>query len=167
MNRLPHIGLRIIKTAAVIFLSLAVSWLRAGQSNSLYIAIAAMLAIQPTMESAKNEGVNRLVGTLSGGIWGTAVFLINIFVLGRVHVLVQYLFISLAIIPLILTSLKLKRPATVSIACVVFLVVATSPVGEVNPLRYVGNRMLDTFIGFVIGMIVNPVRLPDKTENNE
>jgi len=167
MNKLPHIGLRIIKTSVVIFLSLAVSWLRAGQSNSLYIAIAAMLAIQPTMESAKNEGVNRLIGTLSGGVWGTAVFLINIFVLGRVHVLVQYLFVSLAIIPLILTSLKLKRPATVSIACVVFLVVATSPVGDVNPLKYVGNRMLDTFIGFVIGMAVNPVSLPDKAENNE
>jgi len=167
MNKLPHIGLRIIKTSVVIFLSLAVSWLRAGQSNSLYIAIAAMLAIQPTMESAKNEGVNRLIGTLSGGVWGTAVFLINIFVLGRVHVLVQYLFVSLAIIPLILTSLKLKRPATVSIACVVCLVVATSPVGDVNPLKYVGNRMLDTFIGFVIGMAVNPVSLPDKAENNE
>lgn len=164
MNKLPRIGLRIIKTAVVIFLSLTVAWLRAGQSNSLYIAIAAMLAIQPTMESAKNEGINRLIGTLSGGIWGTAVFIINIFVLNRFHVLVQYLFVSLAIIPLILTSLKLKRPSTVSIACVVFLVVATSPVGDINPLKYVGSRMLDTFIGFVIGMAVNPVRIPDKEE---
>ena len=164
MNKLPHIGLRIIKTAVVIFLSLTVSWLRAGQSNALYIAIAAMLAIQPTMEGAKSEGINRLIGTLSGGVWGTAVFLINVFALGRFHVLVQYLFVSLAIIPLILTSLKLKRPSTVSIACVVFLVVATSPVGDINPLKYVGSRMLDTFIGFVIGMVVNPVRIPQKDE---
>jgi len=43
-------------------------------------------------------------------------------------------------------------------------VVATSPVGDINPLKYVGSRMLDTFIGFVIGMIVNPVRIPQKEE---
>lgn len=166
MNKIPHIGLRTVKTAAVIFLSLVVSWLRAGQSNSLYIAIAAMLAIQPTMADAKKEGINRLIGTLSGGVWGIGVFLVNVFVFGRLHVLVQYLFTSLAIVPLILTSLKLKRPSTVSIACVVFLVVATAPVGELNPLKYVFGRMLDTFIGFVIGMLVNPIRIPEADQSD-
>ena len=161
---MPHIGLRTVKTAVVIFISLAISWLRAGQSNALYIAIAAMLAIQPTMQSTKEEGINRIIGTFSGGVWGTAVFLINIFVFGNLHILVQYAFTSLAIIPLIATSLKLKRPSTVSIAVVVFLVVATAPVGELNPLKYVGGRLLDTVMGFVAGGLINYICIPETLE---
>lgn len=166
MNKLPHIGLRTVKTAVVIFLSLAVSWLRQGQSNAMYIAIAAMLAIQPTMESAKKAGTDRLIGTLTGGIWGVAIFILNIFVFGNVHVLVQYAVISVAVVPLIVIALMLDRPATVSISLVVFLVVATSPVGDINPLKYVFSRMLDTFIGFVIGMLINPIRIPEKPQEN-
>lgn len=164
MKNLPHIGMRTVKTAVVVFLSLVVSWLRQGQSNPLYIAVAAILAIQPTMESSRDAGINRLVGTIVGGVWGIAVFLINVFVLKDVHIIAQYAFISLAIIPLILTDLGIKRPSTVAASCVVFLIITTSPIGEINPLKFVWGRLLDTFLGFAIAIVVNRIRLPQKQE---
>ena len=166
MTKMPHIGLRTVKTAVAIFLSLVVAWLRQGQSNALYIAIAAMLAIQPTMESSKQAATNRLVGTLTGGIWGIVVFLANIFVFGNPHTLVQYAIVSVATIPLIVLALKLKRPDTISISLVVFLVVAIAPVGDMNPVKYVLNRMLDTAMGLLIGILINPVRIPQNREEN-
>ena len=166
MTRMPRVGLRTVKTAVAIFLSLVVAWLRQGQSNALYIAIAAMLAIQPTMESSKQAATNRLVGTLTGGIWGIAVFLANIFIFGNPHTLVQYAIVSVAAIPLIVIALKLKRPDTISISLVVFLVVAIAPVGDMNPVKYVLNRMLDTAMGLLIGILINPVRIPKHKEEN-
>lgn len=167
MNKFPRIGLRTVKTAVVVFISFALAWLRQGQSNALYIAIAAMLAIQPTMESSKQAGTDRLVGTLTGGIWGIIIFLVNVFVFGKMHILVQYAVMSLATVPLILVALKLKRPSTISISLVVFLVVATTPVGELNPLKYVFSRMLDTTLGFLIGILVNPILIPKEYRNEQ
>lgn len=161
MKHPPHVGLRTVKTAIVVFISLALSCLRPEDSNPLYIAVAAILSIQPTMETSRKEGVNRLIGTAIGGFWGILIFVLNIYALAQLPLIARYFIVSLAVIPIIVNHLYINRPSSIGIALVVFLVIATSPVGEIAPLKYVGNRLLDTFLGFVVALAVNKIKLSD------
>ena len=72
-----HVGLRTIKTIVVVFLSLCLAYVRQGLANPLYIAIAAILCIQPTMSSSRKAGTDRLIATVIGGFWGIIVFVSN------------------------------------------------------------------------------------------
>ena len=159
-----HIGLRTVKTIIVVFLSLCLAYVRQGFANPLYIAIAAILCIQPTMESSRLAGTNRLIGTLIGGFWGILVFLINSYVFTDLHIIVKYAFTSLALIPMIYTNIIVKRAAMVATSAVVYLIITVSPVGNMTNLQFVFNRLLDTFMGFAIAMAVNRVRLPSEEE---
>ena len=159
-----HVGLRTVKTIIVVFLSLCLAYVRQGFANPLYIAIAGILCIQPTMESSRKAGTNRLIGTLVGGFWGIAVFLVNLYALPDAHIILKYAFISVALIPMIYTDILLKRASVVSTSAVVYLIITVSSVGSMTNLQFVYNRMLDTFMGFAIAMAVNWVKLPSEAE---
>ncbi len=45
-------------------------------------------------------------------------------------------------------------------SCVVFLSIVVIHIGDANPYLFVFNRVMDTMIGIIIGMLVNSVRLP-------
>ena len=159
-----HIGLRTVKTIIVVFLSLCLAYVRQGFANPLYIAIAAILCIQPTMESSRLAGTNRLIGTLIGGFWGILVFLINSYVFTDLHIIVKYAFTSLALIPMIYTNIIVKRAAMVATSAVVYLIITVSPVGNMTNFQFVYNRFLDTFLGFALAIIVNRIKLPNEEE---
>lgn len=161
---LPGVGLRIVKSALVVFLCLSLSLFRYVHGAPLYVAIAAILCIQPTMESSKEAGIGRLFGTLLGGFWGSIVLLINLYLLQGYHMLIQYALISATIIPVIYSAVALKRHSAVFLSCVVFLSITVSNAGEIGPLVFVFNRMLDTFIGVIIAMVVNCFYLPQKKD---
>lgn len=162
-----HIGLRTIKTVVVVFLSLCLAYVRQGFANPLYIAIAAILCIQPTLESSRKAGTNRLIGTLVGGFWGIAVFLVNLYLIADWHIIAKYAFISVAIIPLIYSLIYIKRPTTVATSAVVYLIITVSPVGNMTNFQFVYNRLLDTFMGFLIAIAVNWVKLPTEAQLKE
>lgn len=45
-------------------------------------------------------------------------------------------------------------------SCVVFLSIVVIHIGDANPCLFVFNRVMDTMIGIIVGMLVNSVRLP-------
>lgn len=159
-----HIGMRTVKTVVVVFLSLCLAYVRQGFANPLYIAIAAILCIQPTMESSRKAGTNRLVGTLTGGFWGIVVFLLNSYVVGDVHPIVNYAIVSVCLIPLIYTNIYIKRATMVATSAVVYLIITVSPVGSMTNFQFVYNRLLDTLLGFLIAMAINAIKLPTEAE---
>ncbi len=165
-SRLPHIhvGLRTVKTIVVVFLSLCLAYVRQGFANPLYISIAAILCIQPTLESSRKAGTNRLIGTLVGGFWGIVVFLINFYLFADLHIIWKYAFISIALIPMIYTDIWVKRASVVATSAVVYLIITVSPVGNMTNFQFVYNRLLDTFMGFAIAMAVNWIKLPTEDE---
>ncbi|MBE6878225.1 MAG: hypothetical protein E7488_03535 [Ruminococcaceae bacterium] len=165
-HHLPHfhVGLRTVKTIIVVFLSLCLAYVRQGFANPLYISIAAILCIQPTLESSRKAGTNRLIGTLVGGFWGIVVFLINLYVLTDLHIILKYAFVSIALIPMIYTDIWVKRASVVATSAVVYLIITVSPVGNMTNFQFVYNRLLDTFMGFAIAMAVNWIKLPTEAE---
>ena len=162
--RLPHfhIGLRTVKTVVVVFLSLCLAYIRQGNANPLYIAIAAILCIQPTMQSSRKAGTDRLIATVIGGFWGIIVFLLNNYCLPDVHIILKYAVVSVCLIPIIYTNILIKRPTLVSTSAVVYIIITVSYSGTMTNLQFLYNRLLDTFLGFVIAMAINGIRLPQE-----
>ncbi|MBE6895235.1 MAG: hypothetical protein E7483_06530 [Ruminococcaceae bacterium] len=159
-----HIGLRTVKTVIVVFLSLCLAYVRQGFANPLYISIAAILCIQPTLESSRKAGTNRLIGTVVGGFWGIVMFLLNNYLFSNMHIILRYALVSLFLIPLIYSLIFIKRPTTVATSSVVYLIITVSPVGNMTKFQFVYNRLLDTFLGFLIAIAVNWIKLPTEAE---
>ena len=155
-----HVGLRTIKTVVAVFLSLCLAYVRQGFANPLCIAIAAILCIQPTMTSSRKAGTDRLIGTIVGGFWGIIVFIINTNPAVNLPVIIKYAIISLALIPIIYTNICIRRASVVSTSAVVYLIITVSSVSGMSNLQFLFNRLLDTFMGFVIAMAVNCIKLP-------
>ena len=159
-----HVGLRTIKTVVAVFLSLCLAYVRQGFANPLYIAIAAILCIQPTMTSSRKAGTDRLIGTIVGGFWGIIVFIINTNPAVNLPVIIKYAIISLALIPIIYTNICIRRASVVSTSAVVYLIITVSYSGIMTNVSYLYNRLLDTFFGFLIAMVINAVKLPSEEE---
>lgn len=159
-----HVGLRTIKTIVVVFLSLCLAYVRQGLANPLYIAIAAILCIQPTMSSSRKAGTDRLIATVIGGFWGIIVFVSNNYFFPQFHPIFKYAIISVCLIPLIYTNIHIKRPSNVATSAVVYLIITVSSSGAMSNVQYLYNRLLDTFMGFLIAIAVNWVKLPSEAE---
>ncbi len=168
MNRPPRIGMRIIKSAVAVFLCFALSLVRRrffpllGEGVPFYSAIAAILCMQPYVSNSVKTALNRVVGTVIGGAGGTLFLLLERGTdLYRLPVL-QYLLLSLCIIPLIYITVLVKKTTASYITCVVFLSITVSHALDVNPYLFALNRMADTLIGILISLLVNACRLPRK-----
>lgn len=159
-----HIGMRTVKTVVVVFLSLCLAYVRQGDANPLYIAIAAILCVQPTMESSRKAGTDRLIGTIVGGFWGIIVFLLNNHLLADVHIIAKYAVVSVCLIPIIYTNIRIKRASVISTSAVVYIIITVSSTGAMTNFLFVYNRLLDTFFGFLIAMAVNMIKLPSEEE---
>ena len=114
-----HIGMRIIKTVIAVFVCAIIGWLRGEMT--FFSMIAAVLCMQKSAEKTLSTSFNRVMGTAVGGAYGVIVlFLETQFNLQRVPPLF-YLVVSLMLIPVILTTIGIKKPSVAGFACVVFL----------------------------------------------
>ena len=159
-----HIGKRILKSAAAVFLSLIIGMLRGGTGIPFYSAIAAILCIQPYMETSWKSAKNRLTGTFIGALYGTPVLLLNRYIIPSEGYwqIFQYAFISLAVILVIYTACIIKIPSISYFSCVVFLSIVVNHIGDAEPLIFVRDRILDTVIGVLIALFLNSLQIPRK-----
>ena len=157
---MPHIGMRIIKSAAAVFLCFMIDLLRGGAGVPFYSAIAAVLCMQPYVSNSIKVALNRVVGTLTGGCAGMALLLFERAFLPRDWPVVQYLLVSLMVIVLIYITVLLRETSASYITCVVFMSVAVSHGMDVNPYLFAFNRILDTLIGIGVSLAVNSAHLP-------
>ncbi len=61
-----HIGMRIVKTVIAVFVCGVLAWAR-GQSG-FYSMIAAVVCVQNTAGKTIESSINRMIGTLIGGV---------------------------------------------------------------------------------------------------
>ena len=74
MKSLPKVGMRIIKSAVAVFLCFLVYLFR-QDGVPFYSVIAAVLCMQPYVSHSVRVALNRCIGTLIGGVFGTLVLL--------------------------------------------------------------------------------------------
>ena len=157
-----HIGMRIIKTVVAVYLCGLFAWFR-GES-AFFSMIAAMACIQNTTTETIKSSVDRMIGTLIGGVAGViTVHAMND--LGVIHLdLLRYLVVALLLIPIIEISLMVKKPGCASMACMVFMCLVVDP-GD-KPAIYSIQRLFETFVGAALACGIN-ILLPYKAPQQQ
>lgn len=158
--KLPTVGNRIIKSAVGVLLCWCVYLLRGRSGIPFYSMLATLWCIQPYINKTFSMALQRTVGTLIGAFFGLITIVLEIYVFDIYDRPIGFFIVALMIIPVIYTTLLIKRQNASYFSCVVFLSITVIHIMDENPYMFVLNRVLDTFIGIIIGMLVNSARLP-------
>ncbi len=148
------IGMRVIKTVVAVYICFLLSFLREN-SIPFYSAIAAILSMQNDGSTSWQFGKSRIIGTLIGGIYGFFAILIVNFIGIQLFNYVHYVILSLFLIPIIYTNVYLKTTSSTYISCVVFLSITVSHGGDIFPMFFAFNRIIDTLIGIGVSLGIN------------
>ncbi|MGD9558990.1 MAG: HAD hydrolase family protein [Oscillospiraceae bacterium] len=157
-RQLPSVGLRMVKTAAAVFITLVLSHLRPN-GMPLYAALAAMISMQTTATGSLKRGVDRAIDTLVGASIGLLTLMVMQWVPLFEHWVLRYLLIALVTITVIYVTLLLRRLESSYFTWVVFLWVVLFH-GDLVPWMAALNRVIDTLMGIAVSYIINGLWLP-------
>ena len=154
-HAVPHIGMRMVKSAAAVLICLLISMLVDREDMRIYSSIAALLCIQPYAEDTKRMAIQRTVGTAIGSVFGIAVLLLEMSFQDFRGTLAGYVLVAVMIVPVLWISVALKSANAAALSGIVFLSISVYHVGDASPYTYALNRLLDTTIGIIVTLIVN------------
>lgn len=149
--KLKKVGMRNIKTAISVSICVALAHIF-NREYIFYAAIASVIAMQSSVSDSFKAGKNRMKGTIVGAIIGFIFAFIspdNILLCG----------IGIVILIFICNFLGWNKSVTIS--CIVFLAIMLNLNGR-TPFLYSINRIIDTFMGITVAVLVNYFILPPK-----
>lgn len=152
-ERRRRVGMRIVKTVIAVFVCGLLAWAR-GQS-AFYSMIAAVVCVQNSAGKTIESSINRMAGTLVGGVAGVlTVYVLDI--LGALYIeLLRYAVLSLMLIPIIELCLAIKKPGCAAMACIVFLCVTVNhSIGD-TPVIYAIERLFETLVGVALACCID------------
>ncbi len=153
LRKLPPLGLRVVKTALAVLAVLFIYgfW---GRQGAVLAAVAAVICMQGSVSGSVKSGLNRILGTVLGGVFGVLVSLIPYH---KDYFALWALVVAAGLVPLMYLCNLISKPESIIIACVVYLVIAADIMytGDVHPVQYALQRLLDTGIGVVVAVAVN------------
>lgn len=145
------VGMRNIKTAISVSISILIA--RALKMEyPFYTAIASIITMQGSVETSFIVGRNRMIGTLLGAFVG--------FICASIRP-GEPLIAGAGIVLVIYLCNIVNRKESSSIAGVVFCAIMLNLKGG-SVLFYSINRILDTFVGIAVAVIVNYFLMPPK-----
>lgn len=146
-------GLRIIKTFIATLIALLISQYRPGLGQPFQSAIAAIICLQQNVDDSRDVGINRIIGTLLGGLCGL-VYLMLV-PAGSLAPWLELTLISVLTSIIIWVMAMLNKPKALVIMAIVFLAITLIP--STNEPAYMSalNRTLDTMIGVITAVVVN------------
>lgn len=147
-GRRRRVGMRIVKTVIAVFVCGLLAWAR-GES-AFYSMIAAVVCVQNSAGKTIESSINRMTGTLIGGVAGVLV-VYSLDTLGVLYLeLLRYVVLSVMLIPIIKLCLAIKKPGCAAMACIVFLCVTVNhSIGD-TPAIYSIDRLFETLVGVAL-----------------
>lgn len=148
------IGMRTFKSALAV--SLCMLFYNLFLPNALYLgpfygSIAAVISIQPTTTKTKYIAVNRVIGTVIGGLYSAILY--SLFLQLGIETL-DFLFVFVGVIITIVTCNKFGFNSGISTGCIVLIGAFTLDF-PTSPLLHAIERTIDTSVGVVIAYLVN------------
>ena len=145
-----RIGLRTVKTAAAVIISmLLVDRLGTSASKLIFAMLGAMAAVQPTFKESVSSCLTQIVGVLFGAVAGVLLRLLP----GN-HLVA----VGIGIVLVITLYNSLRIPYSPSLPCFVVVMVCITP--DVQPMTYAIERIWETTIGLAVGMAINTLVFP-------
>ncbi len=150
-----HVGMRNFKTALAATLCALLYF--PFNRNPTFACIGAIFGMGRDLNNSKENGGNRLYGTIIGGLVGMALFhiYIQIYPEGGVHAPL-FIFLFLGVIYMVLICQLLFLPGAIQPGGVVLCIILfNTPVDSY--VQYSLNRIFDTAIGVIIAIGINLV----------
>ena len=163
----PPIGQRLIKTAVAVFLCLLIHVVRGYQGMIIQSCIAAIICMQPYSKDSRKMALNRVCGTVIGGLWGLA-FLAALkpFPLLAFHMTWVYAFMSLGVILALYSCVVIRLSDSAALAAIVYLCIIINYPAVEAPIVLTLYRIADTVIGVCVAILVNNLHLPRKKQTD-
>lgn len=158
MSYFPRIGMRMIKTAIAVGICFLISGLTGGNGKPIFSAIAAIICMQPYVEHSVDVAFNRIIGTIIGAFFGLVAASVSLYIPPK-YEYVHFLVISFTVIPVLYTTVLLKKPGASALAGVVLLSITLST-GDSTPIMDAVNRSVETIVGILVSLGVNMAHLP-------
>ena len=159
----PHMGQRLVKTAAAVFICLMIYAMRGhtGQDMPTEAAITAMVCMQPDLHGTRDNAFQRLTGSLIGVLWGLAFLLLMMLVprFGSRRI-VLYSIMSIGLLVSMYSAVAVRVPAASGLAGIVFLCIVITYPDIDDPLENALHRMIDILVGTGVAVLVNMIRVP-------
>lgn len=150
---MPRVGMRSVKTVLAVLICFLIDFIRGV--IPFQSSIAAILCIQPDTENMFKMALNRIIGTLLGGLGGTLALTVYL-ALGIPYGSVWfYIALCPLLFPLIHIPVRLGWPSAAALTCIVFISVTLSYTLDVSPLFIASQRVIDTVIGVLVALPVN------------
>ena len=157
---LPKVGHRNMKTALAVFICMVLFEILDRESG-FFACIAAVVCMKDTVENSYSIGKDRLMGTLTGGIIGILLLLLINY--SPLTYSFKSVITSIGIVVSIYISTILKRPSAVTTSCVVILSIICNHSPN-DSIAYAMLRIIDTFLGVVIAILINKYINPPEKE---
>ena len=145
-----HIGLRTIKTAAAVVISMIlVNHYGTTDSRLIFAMLGAMNVMQPTIKESIEASFTQILGVLFG-------FLVGI---GLVQLPIEPLVsagIGIIIVITLYNALTIKFSP--SLPCLLVVMICTNT--NIQPFIYASGRFWDTCIGLAVGLLINILIFP-------
>lgn len=152
--KLQKIGMRNIKTGIAVIICVLMGNL--FLDNTFFAVIACVISMQNTVKASLRSGMNRISGTIIGGIIG--------FIFASISP-GNSILCGLGIMSIIYICNLLGIAPCTNVACVTFSAIQLG-VGTASPIEYSVHRVIDTSAGVLIGILVNYfVARPDYTKD--
>ncbi|MGL5714782.1 MAG: FUSC family protein [Paraclostridium sp.] len=152
--KLQKIGMRNIKTGIAVMICVLLGDIIL--ENVFFAVVACIISMQNTVKASFKTGMNRIRGTIVGGIVG---FLFALVMPGNP------ILCGLGIMTTIYMCNLLNIRLATNVACVTFTAIQIG-VSTSNPIAYSISRVIDTSFGVMIAIIVNSfIARPDYTKD--
>lgn len=154
INNINLPGMRVIKTAIAIFLCL-VTMSFVDENYSSYSALVAIVCMQKDWNNSLQASKERVIGTILGAIFA----IITNYVIMEFNFVnypvISYGIIAVIMIILMMVTIAINGNEITAITCIIYLSIST--VTDINEdIAYFAlRRILDTFIGISIALLVN------------
>ena len=150
-----HIGLRTVKTAAAVILSMfLVDHLGTTPSKLIFAMLGAMAAVQPTFLESLESCLTQIIGVIFGAAVGVALMYLQ---------LPHLMAVGIGIVLVITLYNSLRIRFSPSLACIIVVTICVTP--DIQPIFYALGRIWDTAIGLIVGMAINTLIFPYDNSN--
>mgnify|MGYP001118229072 CR=1 FL=1 len=153
INKGYRIGLRAIKTAIAVFFCALISTLF-KREDIFCASIATVICMEQTYKQTIETGMNRFIGTIIGGAVGYVALELSEYI--PYYEWVRIFVLPFCILSVIYICNMINRKSSVSIGCVVVLVILArlgDPMS--STFIYVVFRVMDTLVGVFVATVIN------------